>query len=1387
MFNKYQVCKAFILVIVSMMISMNTYASTPRPAVRFGEANIISPTAAWDNHYNIGGAGSASGLAPVRSKYIKDLARSLKQDPTLIFQYVHDNIETDYTFGLKKGGVAAYLAQRGTAFDQAHLFVELLRESGFAAEYVYGTISLNAAETLSWLGTKDYNTVLEMMGNGGVPAVVTGGTNVSSLVMAHVWVRATINSSSVQFDPSFKKHEIYSGEDFSSIFSGSTANLETEISCQVASVCNEITSVNYAGLKNKLDAYSTSLLNHLKGTDYLKSTKRFLGGKDILPLTSLEVNNVLQQAMMNYTEQTSWSNHVPNIFRTTLNVKFSTINHTFFADEIADQRLWIEMKVVDQSGIVSTNDTTTATVNYVLRTDDATHGTSANFTFNPFIGKTNGVLEAYPITLGIDHPYAANNGDYLDEDVIKLVDLEKKVAIVFGLGSEPALLAGIFARYASVNYENLIPTQAASPSHVPHADDTKSIFHVMGSRWTSVMTDLLDLEAGLAKGVAQHHHSLGFIYDQMVSVNDGTALFEMVPRVMDIDSVISVANSDTSGKTQKGMAVAISSGANALEALVLRETYNFNKIASGIGYIKGALATTNVGVSKYTSISISDETTLSQRGYSQGQINQLKNYVNNGYDVLVPHNGANGNFATNEWISARGVNAFTGAGAIAIDRLDGGVANVILGPITSLKGAGGAISPYSIADFMRLEHNYINGAGGIISLFNEQTGAVEFTLPADITVGNIHPLTFIRTYSSVGGGNGALGFGWTHNHYSELIVDTDIKRALGQFRALDAIQAIVASKVVQQYFIDNDDRTDGYLLSALTHDWWAKAVEFNVVNVTLGANQETYIKLPDASYLGESTNKSVLTLLSGTIRTMLISDANLGAVSNRFSFEELSFRLRRTTGEELLFGDIRDETQGFESNYAWNPGELHEGRTGNIRLLSKTLPSGYTVTYNYNPKSRLDERAVGWKYLHSVSDNLGYSLTFDHHKDPWGGGGSSVDVEGLLSGGLKSDTPFSAGSFVGFVFYNAPSLHSVSGVSGEKVQFIYTGYPYEQYVGTPKAQQLNLLRSTIDANNNIMDYQYSGHLQRIEASLPMGHVFDTIILKEPNKSHEDYWPKLLSISKKTANTLSDPYNYTIEENYIYQSENLFQFTYDDAHSRVRSIKDILNNVTNVHVSGSRAEVINALGHSNVLNYDRFGHLLRKVDPLGRQTSFEYNERFQAIRHVRPNGLTVELEYDSGFTDFNNVWGNVTKVKQIPSTGILTDSIETLYDFEDTSWPTFLTKHTSPKGDVTNWTYDTATGFVLTETGPEITAGIRPVTQYEYTISGRLKKFIDPTGLVSENAYDAKGNLISTTVDPLGEKIKVVFFYDLVGNLCRTVGPRGSATETGGYDPACDSQ
>ena len=153
------------------------------PSMKTIAGTRVSPTTAAS--YYGSSTVHTNGLgATSRTLLVRELARGLgsAQVPATLsandsalraFEYVRQNIKPVWIFGLQKGATGAIIDQAGTPFDQADLFVQLLREAGITANYQYGTITLTSgAQVQSWLQLTNANATCKFLADGGIPIEV---------------------------------------------------------------------------------------------------------------------------------------------------------------------------------------------------------------------------------------------------------------------------------------------------------------------------------------------------------------------------------------------------------------------------------------------------------------------------------------------------------------------------------------------------------------------------------------------------------------------------------------------------------------------------------------------------------------------------------------------------------------------------------------------------------------------------------------------------------------------------------------------------------------------------------------------------------------------------------------------------------------------------------------------------------------------------------------------------------------------------------------------------------------------------------------------------------------------------------------------------------------
>lgn len=399
------------------------------PSATFISAPLITP----DDAAGYYGA-AASPAAPIgRDPLIQTLARELDYDPDRIFDFVHNAIDTTPLFGLQKGAYGAALDQAGTPFDQAHLMIELLRESGFEARYVYGDISVSGAEFSSWLGPRSSRGACELLSNGGIPAKINALSSVdcssasyssadgslSSVTMLHAWVEANIDGAWYAFDPSFKHYQTWEPD------SASLANLPSSSTLRTAAggVVGELNGVaklsgyDASQLDDTLAQASGDLLDALDADPDRAglSLHDVVGGRRIISELRADTNQELREPAISHQSlvRDRWSGDVPINMRTQVEISvFSKggieqtpkISLSTDASMIAGRRLMLVPHVFGAHWIGEG-------VNISLTLDGETIGTYQRLGQDLGNGRT-APLASHPIfvMINVDFPYAVDDG-----------------------------------------------------------------------------------------------------------------------------------------------------------------------------------------------------------------------------------------------------------------------------------------------------------------------------------------------------------------------------------------------------------------------------------------------------------------------------------------------------------------------------------------------------------------------------------------------------------------------------------------------------------------------------------------------------------------------------------------------------------------------------------------------------------------------------------------------------------------------------------------------------------------------------------------------------------------------------------------------------------------
>ncbi|MBI3561085.1 MAG: transglutaminase domain-containing protein, partial [Gammaproteobacteria bacterium] len=134
----------------------------------------------------------ASLDAPLADEILAQ-AKSLGYDYIRIYEFVRNNIRTQWYAGAMKGAVGTLRQKSGNDIDQANLLIALFRASGLPSRYVHGVVELPIEDVMNSLGVTDATQATTALTRAGVAysPVVRGG-RIAVLDVEHTWVSAFV-------------------------------------------------------------------------------------------------------------------------------------------------------------------------------------------------------------------------------------------------------------------------------------------------------------------------------------------------------------------------------------------------------------------------------------------------------------------------------------------------------------------------------------------------------------------------------------------------------------------------------------------------------------------------------------------------------------------------------------------------------------------------------------------------------------------------------------------------------------------------------------------------------------------------------------------------------------------------------------------------------------------------------------------------------------------------------------------------------------------------------------------------------------------------------------------------------------------------------------------
>ncbi|MEW5743936.1 MAG: C1 family peptidase [Nitrospirota bacterium] len=1248
---------------------------------------------------------AASGISTTTE--IQELARALKYDPKLIYDYVHNYIDYIPYFGFHKGATATLLDGKGNDFDQASLMVALLRESGRhnssigPVQYVYGRMTIPGRELASWLGVEqDTRPISLALQYGGIPFTVisTWGKDIGTSSVSRVWVKATVNGTEYLFDPAFKTY-IYKNK---SVNIGEAMGYDQSDFLAVATAGATVGSdyvqhMNEANIRSKLATYSTNLSNHIRAQYPNSELKEIIGGRTIL---RTELQSYSSALPFTTTVSALWDD-IPLEYTAQLNIRHLGIDHTFNTPDLNGGRLTLTYSngypQIRLDGVVQVTGSTYAESGY----------------YNDF--------KVY-----INHPYVKPFATYADQTVTFKAISGSTYAVFYSFGT---LGDGLLHK----RQQQLESSQAQGLSDSSEAVLGETL-NVMGLTWIKEVMLTSDLLSELNDTLSFYHHIIGMVAQETGYYIDVPAAFiNTRPRHNAVDN-----------SSLHFHAIALIS--SAYEHGILEQLMGSDK--PGLSTIK-LLQIANATGERIFKVTSENTYRIDQlKNYSSEDRSYYKSKANSGYTFILPENGS------------LGLDRWKGKGYIS---LSSGSMGMIIGG----EYYGGYCSARTPVHIPTVTRNVTTAQWSTSSpkTINKQvttapprrskdpvdmaSGAFLYD-HTDIDIGDEAPLglSLVRSYNSSQslqkrpvGYERPLGYGWTHSYDIYLVPSSNADPGLGKRQAVDAASLIAALYATADIMKSRNDKT-GWVTASLTSKWAIDQLIDNTVTVYMGSKTLVYVQQADGTFSappgitaqlvknGDGTynlkerfgtridfnaSKKVSRLTDGDGNAMTFSydgGNNLSKVIDAFgrslNFEYSGSRIGRVYDMDKNSASYRSVYYGYDVNgdltsYTDPEGKIWRYGYANHLMTTLINPLAVTTATNtYDALGRVKTQAVPRQGVSNAVYNFYFSGYRSVEEDP--DGNTLVDYYDHKGRTILQINELGRRTYKRYDGQNHVTVITDPRSGSARFPFIFSvSYLYDGNQNLEKA--INPLGYTV---TNVYDSQF-----RLTATIdPLEHT-----------THFEYDAEhhLIQTRDALGNTAGSAYYANgLKESATDARAIITALTYD-TYGNPRTTKTAARPAVTYTYDfiGRMTELRDQVGSSTSFVYDKRGLLKEKTDPLGRKTLFGYDDAGR---------LTSITDRNSAITTF--AYTATDKVERITyhdgSTVTLT------YDKHDR-----LVRMSDPTG----------------------------AASYSYDAAGQLTSHTNTYGFTVKYKYDEAGNLIELTYP--GDK-KVLYFYDVLNHLVAVV-------------------
>lgn len=1221
---------------------------------------------------------------------IVELARALNvgatgNGPQLMYEFVANNIEWEPGWGANRGALGCLLDGMGDQFDQAMLLAGLLRQAGYTANIVMGTIRLTEAQYQAWWGVNDIWGAQSYCLNEFIPIVTVPTWNGTTYYMdiKHVWVE-WVSTSTYIFDPSMKTYTRKSAmSGLASALGYSQSTFMTNAQSGATVTTDYALNINRANIRADLQTYAGNLATYIKNNTIgsapagTATVDDVLGGQEIVPVTLPLLQTSLPYQQPGDTP-TRWSGDVPSSFKPTLRVQYPNwsnpnvwdMDYQNTSDNLAGKRftLWYDANRVPS-----------------LYLD----GTSVATGLQQPVGTWTSIF------LTVTHPaYAASNYPLSWQQSYQTT-WQWWQSQIYTVGSY--LIGSAWGNLGrgqmDLHQEKAVAAEAAGGASSSEA--------VLGERlaldfysWCAQNSRVCDLVNRLKNCHTMYNHQVG-----VVAFNSGgdNAIAGDLGGVS--GSSTSLANDTT--QTPINDTVLAMHGV-ALEAAVAAQITGLTPGVSTTSVIDKAVQDGNKiykGTQANWNTGSNVRNTLVANGFNGTDMDNLYNwYIQWGDHVLIHE------------LPNRTLGSWQGWGYW--DYPAAGAYGIINGGIKGKKGQPGDPNKKPPQD----KDDKDKDDEGDPIIFSTGAYVQEYE---DITIGSgDHPykLSFVRRYdSSRQYADGPFGRGWTHNWAGRAAIGSGGLQAMGENYAIQGAASIAELYVATDLIADTSRPVAKLVTVTLADAWWVDQIVNNIVAVQLSKNTHVFVKQPDGSYSSPYNNADTLTLVSGLYKLTtpqqvvynFNSDGNLSTVVFPSG---MTLTLSYTSGKltSITNGLTRTLTLSYTGDYISSVSDgtgrsvsySVNGTTKN--LDSVTDPDSKTISILYDQPGRLTQikypanPTIAW--ITNVYDSLS---RVKEQKDAF-----NNNWQYFLAGSRSEELDPQSNRKIAYFNRFGTTSKEIDQV-GQVTKHEFDGLNRKTKTIFPEG---NELRWTYDLKNNVLSEtrvaKSGSGLANVVNSWTYHSTYNQPITHTDGRSNQTTFSydastgNLLTIQRPQVGGLTPTVTMTWNtrgqiKTRTDETSIVTEWNYDTTTEKLTSIV--------VDKGTGRLNLTTSFG------YTSRGDVNSITDPRGKVTSFTWDVKRRLTQKQDPNPLSY-----------------VTNM---------------YYDANDNRW-----KVERQTGDAMNpWQIYTAT-FNYMDQLKTVTNPANDVTTWDYDSLRRLWKFTDAELRVWENAYDAASRLY-TVKDP----------------------------------------